>query len=239
MTLEEVFEHRQFVEHRELQLSEEDIEYLIQKLKDGDTIDEVLPFLTVVDSLPAKLLKPIMEKAIEYKDVSAPKRWMHLMSRLFTAEKVQEALLAIILNADGFKEKCKAVGILYCVGTGAALQRDKNSDEHIWTGEFIPVWNGERYERQLVAKAPEKVKRRLEDLRKRRLSVLLSEFLENDNVIYRFYIRRYLLDRLADYPRELSDQAKRVHQILSLKDFPKGVQQVKMLEDAIDGVGFP
>lgn len=235
MTLGEVFDTKQFIKYRLIDFSVADISYFLDRLRSGNKIYDVIPLLAVVEKIPNELLTPIIKEAIEYKDISAPKKWMRFITRLFTPEKVQEILLEMISDTEDYRVKCRAVSILYCVGDFSVFQKDKTDNKLKCVGKRIFVWNGDGYENQVAKGKVEQVLENRKIFNKNRLAVLLSEFLKSDNLVYRYYIKMYLLEKVEEYPHELINQAKEVHQIVSDENFPKGLRQTEKLMKTIEG----
>jgi len=235
MTLREIFEHKDFTRYREKELSNSDKQYFLERLEKGNRIYDVLPYLSVIKKSPIEFLEPIVDEAIDYKDVSEPKTWMQTINRLYTPEKVQETILNKIKLTQSFKIKCKATGILYCVGGfTSASGRDENGNVK-WKGGHGYKWNGKRFETIIIE---ENLNRDLERRKKfynERVKSLTEEFLNNENIVYRFYLKRYLPIKIEDYPTEIKEKAKKVIHFILSEEFPNGLNQTNQLKNLVKG----
>lgn len=235
MKLEEIFESGEFLLSRNKELDHLDTEYILKRLRDedGQKIYEILPYLRVVETVPDGLLEPIIREAIEYKDISLPKRWMNTINRLFTPEKVQDELLQIISSNESLRVKCRAVGILYCVDIPGYEEKIDERGEIQLKCRDKYIWNGKRYERTCRDCDIETIKKRRREFSQKRLKILVNEFVSNKNLVYRYYIGTYLSFNIDDYPEEIIEKTKEVIKIISGEEFPSGINQVEQLRDAI------
>lgn len=219
MTLKEIFENKDFINFKKKELDESDKEYFLDRLRNGKGIYEVLPYLNVVKDAPIEFLEPIVEEAMEYEDISSPKRWMQTINRIYTPEKVQQTILNKITDSKDLRTKCRAVSILYCV-RGFGIEYN---------------WNGKRFEERV---AKDNLNSNLERGKKfydNRISILTNEFQKSKNIVYRYYLNRYLSDKIEDYPTEIKEKAKEVISIISSEKFPNGLNQVNQLVNVVKG----
>ncbi|MDF1698098.1 MAG: hypothetical protein P1U56_19780 [Saprospiraceae bacterium] len=233
--LKTIFETKQFKQYRTIKLTDTDKVYFLHKLTTGKRVYSVIPFLKVVEQLPLDLLGHILREAIEYTDISAPKKWMDSVSRIFTPETVQQYVLDMILATEEMRIKCRAVSILYCIGGPNLSYKKQGQGEWLPVGETVETWNGGRYERTLIEGNIEAIKDRREKYILKRMNILLTEFLKYDNLVYRYYINRYLLEKESDYPADLQPFAQKIHPIVSDINFPKGLNQTRKLRLSIQG----
>lgn len=234
MTLQEIFENDEYLNFRDKVLSESDKEYFINRLNENGIYD-VLPFLSVVKSISIELLEPIMREIIKYNDVSAPKKYMDTICRLFTPEKTLDVLLEMISGEESYKTKCKAAGILYCTGVILFSNGIDEKGDIQWKCGTEFIWNGKRYELKSVEGNLDEFVQRRNLFYKRRTTVLVEQFLKNENIVFRFYLKRYLPLDIKEYPFEIMTKAEEVISIISSEKFPNGLKQMEKLKKAVEG----
>ena len=232
MTLKEIFENQEFIKYRHKELNVSDKEYFLEKLQNGRGIYDVLPFIAAAKELPEELLEPIVREILEYKDLSLPKRYIENILRVFTPEKVQEAILKIMVDEKNFKIKCKAAGILYCIGSRFLIGSLLKNGEIEWKSRGGYFWNGERYERKAVEGNIDSFVKKREKFYHRRLEVLIREFKKTDNIIYKYFLRRYLPNKIQEYPLNIQKETKEIIKEITSIQFPQGA---KALTDLVQG----
>ncbi|MEM9549289.1 MAG: hypothetical protein AAGA77_25170 [Bacteroidota bacterium] len=226
MTVKGVFETKEFLNYRDIEFDQADKDYFLNLLSEKG-INEVLPFLRVIKKIPQDFLEPIMREVIKYDDISLPKRYMETILRLFTPEKVLDVILKMVTSNEGYGIKCRAAGILYCVGIGIySSGRDKNGNI-IWKCGKGYVWDGKKYESKCIEGDVNKFVVRREQFAQKRTMVLAKEFLQSDNIVFRYYLKRYLPLEVEEYPVEIRKQAEKLVKIIDSKDFPNWVTPLK------------
>jgi hypothetical protein len=232
MTLEEIFAKKQFLKFRETKLTESDEKFLLLRLSEYGIYD-VLPFLRVATSVPKELLKPIIIEVLDYEDISLPKRYMDIISRLFTPENVLECLLNIISDNELLKTKCKAAGILSFIGGFMFAKGRDECGKILWKCGTDYIWDGSKYERKCIEGDINLFINRSNSFKSCRTKAVVNEFLKNENIVLRYYLLASLYDKLEDYPTDIKNEAQQVIEIICEQNFPKNASELisKVLGD--------
>jgi len=227
MTIQEIIDKKEYIEFRNRNWSDEDINYVIDELREKVTINWIVRFLRVSDKLPKELLKPIIIAGINYRDVSYPKRWMQTVKRIYSPEEIDNIILEIV-EESSLKIKCKATHLLYFNGFSRIMRNEEELGMRY-------IWNGQNYTEEYI-KVDEKhltIKRKRNvEMKEKRYRFLVKEFLNTNNILYRYYI--YLeIREVHNHPIAKEDKTKQVMEIFNKDDFPKnGMDIMKIAEES-------
>jgi len=187
----------------------------------------------VAETLPQDLLKPIIEEVLNYDDISAPKRYMENILRIFTPEKVQETIFKIMTKCEDFKTKCKAAGVLYCVGERFIIHKfSKIEEANLNPFGARYFWNGKGYKLEIVKEDIKPFIERKEKFYERRLEVLIKEFNKTDNIVYKYYLMLSLPNEIEEYPLSMQKQGIEIIEKITDDNFPK---RVNSLVEVVNG----
>ena len=59
--------------------------------------------------------------------------------------------------------------------------------------------------------------------------------MNSKNIVFRYFLSRYLPNGIEEYPIEIIEKAKKVISITSKEEFPNGLNQVEQLKKAVKG----
>ena len=230
MTLKEIFENKEFIKYRQRQLDKSDKNYFLRRLKKGRRVIDVLPYLRTVNRVPIEFLQPILNETILfYDDISLKKRWMGTINRLFTPEKVQEAILNKISKSENLNLKCRAAEILYWTDV---LIKSNGVDEKgnpIWKCGVEYFWNGSQFEKKCAEDNLNYYIQRRKYFQINRIRKLSKEFQKSKNIIFKYFLSWYLPKDINEYPIEIRENSIGIVDEISNQDFPNGADSLVKL----------
>ena len=224
MTLQQIFENNDYLKFREKELSQVEINEIIDQLNQSKGIVWFKQFMKFRETLPDELLKPILISGIQYGDVSYPKRWMPSLIRIYSQEQIDEILFEIIKESP-IRDKCKFTSLFYW-NKFSRIVRHKDGKPHEELG-VVWKWTGEFYVEEYVKSNLEETKRRNDNLKVKRYEFLITQFQQIENLVYRYFIALELPKSLDKFPTQLKSIAKEVVDIITNKEFPKWVNPLK------------
>lgn len=217
MTLQQIFETNDYQKFRERELSQVGVNEIVNRLNQSKGIIWFKQYMKVRETLPNELLKPILISGIQYGDVSYPKRWMPSLIRIYSQEQIDETLFEIIKESS-LSDKCKLTSLFYW-NKFSKIVRYKGGKPHEELG-VIWKWTGECYEEEYVKSKLEETKSRNKIFKVKRYEFLIGEFLQFENLVYRYFIALELPKSLDKFPTRLKNIAKEAIEIISNQEFP-------------------
>lgn len=187
-------------------LSDVDIQHLIEFLNSDESPNQqyfVTDFLTLYrEKIPKALYKAVFYAGIRHRDPSYNKSFFRIAEEIKGERAFFKDLVGIIRTGNDF-EKVKAVDSLYwnfslywCFVGESEYAFNKDTKLHI-----------ETYRPRIDAV----------------METLVNEFLENDNLIVRYAISKFLPREMTRYPKSLKSKGKKVLGLIDTLGLPKGV----------------
>ena len=218
MEIQQIIDLNELSEFREKHLQAEDIIILIETLNSKQDVNWFRKFMAVRKTLPNELLKPIIISGGKNRDVSKVKFWMPDLIRLYSQEQIDEKIIEIIAESN-MVNKCKFVNLFYANGF-RKIVRGKTELIVSWK------WNGKFHEEEYIVGNLEEMAIRSNNLKIKRYNFLISEFIETNNNVYRYFISIQIPRTTEQFPNQDNKNINTVTQILNDESFPKSALEL-------------